>query len=69
MSTEAKRRNALVNTANAGYRFRFGDTSDSRMAPAVINIGPIPDGMRRITGSNGAVHGQRGEAGPGLFRG
>ena len=55
MSTEAKRRNALVNTANAGYRFRFGDTSESRMAPAVINIGPIPDGMKRITGSNGQL--------------
>ncbi len=43
MTTEADRRNALVNTANAGYRFRFGDNSTSRMAPAVIAIGPIPD--------------------------
>ena len=42
MSTEADKRNALVNTDNAGYRFRFGDSSDSRMAPAVITIGPIP---------------------------
>ena len=43
MSTEADRRNALVDTANAGYRFRFGDNSTSRMAPAVITVGPIPD--------------------------
>ena len=55
MSTEADKRNALVNTDNAGYRFRFGDSSDSRMAPAVITIGPIPDGMKRITGSDGTL--------------
>lgn len=55
MTTEADKRNALVNTADAGFRFRFGDTSESRMAPSVISVGPVPDGMKRITGSGGQL--------------
>ena len=48
MEKEADKRNALVNEPNAGWRFRFGNTSASRMAPALINIGPIPDGFKYI---------------------
>ncbi|MCI8425555.1 MAG: hypothetical protein HFJ72_07855, partial [Adlercreutzia sp.] len=55
MTTEAKRRNALVNNANAGYRFYFGNTSASRMAPAIIEVGPIPDGRNPIKDAAGNV--------------
>ena len=48
MEKEADKRNALVNEPNAGWRFRFGNTSASRMAPALINIGPVPDGFKYI---------------------
>lgn len=55
MTTEADSRNALVDTANAGYRFRFANTSTSRMAPAVIEIGPVPDGRDPITSPGGGA--------------
>ena len=44
MTTEADSRNALVDTANAGYRFRFANTSTSRMAPASSKSAPCLTG-------------------------
>ena len=47
--TDAKVRPVLVATDNAGWRFRIGNDSASRMAPACFSVGPIPDGINTAT--------------------
>ncbi|MEE0706949.1 MAG: hypothetical protein UCH28_11300, partial [Adlercreutzia sp.] len=42
-------RPVLVETDNAGWRIRIGNTSTSRMAPAKLTLGPIADGIHKAS--------------------